>query len=391
MSEQAGTHSVPLGGALPGAEASDYRTDLSSPRSAAAPFEPIDQDERPSRGWRPWAIVGVAIAIPAILATALVLTLGGGDDPVVPVAPPATTTVTSSTAVAAPTVTAETALSPSARTSTAAVTATPEQSVAAAAATGAAASETPNTTASQAAVADLPTAQERLAAWPEIIEVTVLDGDSTWNLALQYQTTVEAIAAVNLLGDPTALSIGQTLRIPVGFAESLEPVALTTETVTVADNSGAVIATAGVPPADTPLFEWPNVVAWTIEPGDSLSTLATTFDTSVEAIMVLNAITNPNLLIAGETISIPVGFSAAVAAPVAVTTTTTVATEIETITPVATEIETTTTTVAAETVTISTEATLPPADDELQPDSTAPTTAPADEMAPDEEEGYLEE
>ena len=386
MSEQAGTHSVPLGGALPGAEASDYRTDLSSPRSAAAPFEPIDQDERPNRGWRPWAIVGVAIAIPAILATALVLTLGGGDDPAVPVAPAATTTVTSSTAVTAPTATPQTVE----RTSTAAATATTQQPVAAATATAGAATEAPNTTVSQAAVADLPTAQERLAAWPEIIEVTVLDGDSTWNLALQYQTTVEAIAAVNLLRDPTALSVGQTLRIPVGFAESLEPVALTTETVTVADNSGAAIVTAGAPPADTPLFEWPNVVAWTIEPGDSLSTLATTFDTSVEAIMVLNAITNPNLLIAGETISIPVGFSAAVAAPVAVTTITPVATEIETITPVASEPETTTT-VAAETVTTSTEATLPPADDELQPDSTAATTAPADEMAPDEEEGYLEE
>ena len=382
MSEQAGTHSVPLGGALPGAEASDYRTDLSSPRSAAAPFEPIDQDERPSRGWRPWAIVGVAIAIPAILATALVLTLGGGDDPVVPVAPPATTTVTSSTAVTVPTATPQTALSPSARTSTAAVTATPEESVAAAAATGAAASETPNTTASQAAVADLPTAQERLAAWPEIIEVTVLDGDSTWNLALQYQTTVEAIAAVNLLADPTALSVGQTLRIPVGFTESLEPVALTTETVTVADNSGAAIATTDAPPADTPLFDWPNVVAWTIEPGDSLSTLATTFDTSVEAIMVLNAITNPNLLIAGETISIPVGFSAAVSAPVAVTTTTTTTVAPETAT---TPAETT----PAETT--STEATLPPADDQLPQAAPAATTAPSDEMAPDEEEGYLEE
>ena len=379
MSEQAGTHSVPLGGALPGAEAPDYRTDLSSPRSAAAPFEPIDQDEPPSRGWRPWAIVGVAIAIPAILATALVLTLGGGDDPAVPVAPAATTTVTSSTAVTAPTATSEPAPPPAARTSTAAATATTEEPVAAATASAGAVTETPDTTVSQAAVADLPTAQERLAAWPEMIEVTVIDGDSTWGLALQYETTVEAIAAVNLLADPTALSVGQTLRIPVGFAESLEPgAALTTETVTVAADSGAAITTADAPPADTPLFEWPNVVAWTIEPGDSLSTLATTFETSIEAIMVLNGITNPNLLIAGATISIPVGFSAAVAAPVAVETTTT------------------TTTVAAETETTapeaaSTEATLPPADDELQQDPPVASTAPSDEMAPDTEEGYLEE
>ena len=372
MSEQAGTHSVPLGGALPGAEAPGYRTDLSSPRSAAAPFEPIDQDERPSRGWRPWAIVGVAIAIPAILATALVLTLGGGDDPAVPVAPAATTTVTSSTVVAAPTVTSEPAPPPAARTSSAAATVTTEQPVAAATATAGAATEARDTTVSQAAVADLATAQERLAAWPEMIEVTVIDGDSTWGLALQYQTTVEAIAEVNLLADPTALSVGQTLRIPVGFAESLEPAAaLTTETVTVAEDSGAAITTADAPPADTPLFEWPNVISWTIEPGDSLSTLATTFETSVEAIMVLNGITNPNLLIAGATISIPVGFSAAVAAPVAV--------------------DTTTTTVATETEATSTEATLPPADDELQQDPPAATTAPSDEMAPDTEEGYLEE
>ena len=181
---------------------------------------------------------------------------------------------------------------------------------------------------------------------------------------------------------------------------------MTTETVTVAEDSGAAIATVEAPPADTPLFKWPNVVAWTIEPGDSLSTLATTFETSIEAIMVLNGITNPNLLIAGATISIPVGFSAAVAAPVAVNTTTTVAPETETTTAttVAPETETTTTTsvatgtetttttsVATETVTPSTEATLPPADDELQPDPPAATTAPSDEMAPDAEEGYLEE
>ena len=123
------------------------------------------------------------------------------------------------------------------------------------------------------------------------------------------------------------------------------------------------------------------MVAWTIEPGDSLSTLATTFDTSVEAIMVLNAITNPNLLIAGETISIPVGFSAAVSAPVAVTH------HHHHVAP-----ETATTpaeTTPAETT--STEATLPPADDELPQVAPAATTAPSDEMAPDEEEGYLEE
>ena len=144
----------------------------------------------------------MAIAIPAILATALVLTLGGGDDPAVPVAPAATTTVVSSTAVVAPSVTAEPAPPPAARTSTAAATATTEEPVAAATASAGAVTETPDTTVSQAAVADLPTAQERLAAWPEMIEVTVIDGDSTWGLALQYQTTVEAIAAVNLLSDP---------------------------------------------------------------------------------------------------------------------------------------------------------------------------------------------
>ena len=51
----------------------------------------------------------------------------------------------------------------------------------------------------------------------------------------------------------------------------------------------------------------------------------------------------------------------------------------------------TTPTETTSTETTSTEATLPPADDELPQAAPAATTAPSDEMAPDEEEGYLEE
>ena len=325
MSEQAGTHSVPLGGGA--AEGPERPPELAT-HSAAVPFETSGYSERSRRGWKPWAIVGVAIAVPAAVAAALVVTLGGGGDatpaqqaaPTVAAPTPIVEQVATPPSVAAPQRATPVAPARPATTAAATTTAQPAATSAAAAPDRASsAAETTTQTASTAvpatAATELATPEERLGAWPEMVQVTIVEGDSLWALANEYETTVEAISMLNAIADPSELAVGDTVTIPVGFAETLTPA----EAVVVEESSAsggeaaeaAATQFAVTPPADTPLSEWPNTVEWTLQLGDSLSSLAITFETTPEAIMTLNAIEDANLVFAGSTIVIPVGYSGA--------------------------------------------------------------------------------
>ncbi|MCH8948936.1 MAG: LysM peptidoglycan-binding domain-containing protein [Chloroflexi bacterium] len=64
---------------------------------------------------------------------------------------------------------------------------------------------------SQAPVVSLPAAAEPAAASETYL---VQSGDTLWDIALRFETTVEAIVAANELTDETGLSIGQELVIP---------------------------------------------------------------------------------------------------------------------------------------------------------------------------------
>ncbi len=65
---------------------------------------------------------------------------------------------------------------------------------------------------SQAPVVSLPAAAEPAAAAETYL---VQSGDTLWDIALRFETTVEAIVAANELTDETDLSIGQELVIPL--------------------------------------------------------------------------------------------------------------------------------------------------------------------------------
>ena len=351
MSEQVGTHSVPLGGG----DDRERPPELETPRTAAAPFEPVGAvphvEEQPrGRGWRPWAIIGVAIAVPAAVAAVLVTTLGGSDTPAAQQAAqtPAPTPVVQQTTTAPPPAAAATpvrAAVPAAAAPDRTAAPAGESTLTVSRADAAAASESTatGTAAASTVAAELATPEERLRAWADMTQVTIVEGDSLWALAIEYGTTVEAISLVNAVNDPAELSVGSVLSIPVGFAESLVPA----ETAAVEQTAGSAETAASmatrfetVPPADTPLADWPNIVEWTIQPGDSLSALATTFETNADAIMSLNGISDPDLLYAGSTIRIPVGFTGN--APAVETTETGTATQ----TAAATEPDTTTQTAA---------------------------------------------
>lgn len=106
---------------------------------------------------------------------------------------------------------------------------------------------------------------------PRPLTYTVQSGDSLSVLAERWHTSVPVIAGLNGIADPNLIRVGATLRVPRGASA----------------------------PRATALY--------TVQPGDSLGLIAERFDTSASAIAELNGIANPDLLLVGQELSIPRG------------------------------------------------------------------------------------
>jgi LysM repeat protein len=95
---------------------------------------------------------------------------------------------------------------------------------------------------------------------------TVQRGENLYRIGLHYGTTVDAIVAANGLSDENAVQAGQTLLIPV------------------------------TPPAGT--------VAYVVQPGDTLYSIAHRFDKTVESLAALNGIDSSYTIAVGQTLII---------------------------------------------------------------------------------------
>ena len=100
---------------------------------------------------------------------------------------------------------------------------------------------------------------------------TIQAGDTLFRLAQTYNTTVNAIIAINPGINPNALQVGQRICIP------------------------------GEPTVTCPT----GSISYTIQRGDTLFALAQRFNTTVSAILALNPGLDPNVLQVGQIICIP--------------------------------------------------------------------------------------
>ena len=105
-----------------------------------------------------------------------------------------------------------------------------------------------------------------------VIYYTVKRGDTLSKIAREYNTTVEQIVEVNGIRNPNLIFTGQRLEIPTS-------------------SNNATITSS-------------TTAEYTVKRGDNLYNIARRFGTTINSIVNLNNITNPNLIYPGQSIII---------------------------------------------------------------------------------------
>ena len=99
----------------------------------------------------------------------------------------------------------------------------------------------------------------------------VQPGETLFSIGLTYNTTWQAIAQANGIANPWFIYVGQKLVIPSGGGGSMPPVPTST---------------------------------YVVQPGDTLYTIAMRFNTTIQTLMVVNNLSNPNTIYVGQVLKI---------------------------------------------------------------------------------------
>lgn len=102
----------------------------------------------------------------------------------------------------------------------------------------------------------------------------VAEGDTLWSIAARYNTSPEALAALNGLDDANIIVVGQSLRVsePSDEVES-----------TAASSTGEYV----------------------VQEGDTLFGIALSHDTTVQSLLELNGLDDPDLIQVGQVLCVP--------------------------------------------------------------------------------------
>ncbi|NDJ52711.1 MAG: LysM peptidoglycan-binding domain-containing protein, partial [Chloroflexi bacterium] len=141
-------------------------------------------------------------------------------------------------------------------------------------------------------------------------EYTVAAGDTLFRIARNFNTTVDALVQLNNLTNPDQIEVGQVLVIP---------------------GTGGPVDASTPAPADTPTPQ--ETLTHTVQPGETLFRIGLQYNTTVPVLVELNGLANPNVIFAGQVLTIQAG-TAATPEPEGEGTPTEEATEEATETPV---------------------------------------------------------
>lgn len=166
---------------------------------------------------------------------------------------------------------------------------------------------------------------------------TVVAGDTLYSIARRFDTTVDRLIALNGLANPNVLYVGQVLVVPLP-AQFTPTAATPTSLPTVTGTP----PTASPGPTLTPTPSGP--LTHVVQPGETLYRIALRHGTTVQELVILNNLPNPNLIYVGQVLIIRPGPPPTpTAIPTATLTPTATASPMPTSTSTATPIPTATT------------------------------------------------
>ena len=187
------------------------------------------------------------------------------------------------------------------------------------------------------------TAQAAPSEQGRIIYHTVVRGETLVRIAARYGTTVRAITQRNNISNPNRIYVGQRLAIPTASTSvplpSGSPSASCTYRIVRGDTLVKIAAQYGVtvqflmsanglssslivvgrtlrvpcisrqtapaPPPGRQVSKGVSGAAYRVRSGDTLSSIALLYHTTVQAIMAANNLTNPHHIYAGQVLQIP--------------------------------------------------------------------------------------
>jgi murein DD-endopeptidase MepM/ murein hydrolase activator NlpD len=137
---------------------------------------------------------------------------------------------------------------------------------------------------------------------PSDVTITVADGDTVGNLADHYGVSAASIVIANSLSNPNLIVVGQSLVIPGGggSASSGSASADTSTTASYASTGDAATTDSGSSAASTA-----NDVTVTVKDGDTVNKLADQYGVSALSISMANNLVNANVIVVGQTLTIP--------------------------------------------------------------------------------------
>lgn len=104
----------------------------------------------------------------------------------------------------------------------------------------------------------------------ETIAIIIQRGDTLSKIAVEYGTTVERLVELNNINNPNLIIAGNTLLVPKNGAQNTE-----------------------------------TIIQYVVKSGDTLNRIALRYGTTVEELVQLNNISNPNLIYVNQIIEIP--------------------------------------------------------------------------------------
>ncbi|MEK1296164.1 LysM peptidoglycan-binding domain-containing protein [Limosilactobacillus fermentum] len=117
---------------------------------------------------------------------------------------------------------------------------------------------------------------------------TVQSGDTLSGIAVEYNTTTATLTSLNNLSNPNLIYVGQRLLV-----KSASTAAASSATSTATSTASATSTSSTT-----------NATTYTVKSGDTLSSIASSHNTTTAALTSLNSLANPNLIYVGQVLKL---------------------------------------------------------------------------------------